>query len=60
MLKLVDKLGGWPVLEGDKWEKKKFVWHEFDGKILNSLATLKIHVHFKFRPTSWQLEQVVL
>lgn len=45
LLKLVTQLGGWPVLEGDKWEGDKFVWQKTEeeanrlgldtGKLLN-------------------------
>jgi len=29
----VGQLGGWPTLEGNKWEDKTFTWQDFDGKI---------------------------
>jgi len=35
MLELVDKLGGWPTLQGDKWKEDKFTWHAVDGIYLN-------------------------
>ena len=42
MLELVDKLGGWPTLQGDKWKEDKFTWHAVDGIYLNYNSYLNI------------------
>lgn len=33
---MIGQLGGWPILEGIKWEEKKFSWQGFDGKFQKS------------------------
>ena len=32
MKEIVSKIGGWPVLEGEKWDGDNFKWHELSSK----------------------------
>ena len=49
---LIMKLGGWPVVEGDKWNDKEFRWYELAQKsreegILKSFYIVGIDIDLK-------------
>ena len=32
LMKIVNELGGWPVLQGKKWSGENFAWQKQEGK----------------------------
>lgn len=42
VLKYIDELGGWPVLEGADWDSGNFSWEKALGQLLNKTGANSI------------------
>ena len=41
-MKIMNELGGWPILQGEKWSGEKFVWQKQEGNKKYMLNKTKI------------------
>jgi len=57
---LVGKLGGWPVLEGDKWTGENFKWHELSVKAGNEGFSTNQMIKIRIKPDSKDSEKRIL
>lgn len=51
--KILKKLGGWPVLEGDNWNDSKFTWKDSVYKFRKMGFSVNYFIDFSIR-TDWK------